>query len=99
VWPPTPPLSGSNYLPLPGEALKDKKAILNIQNEDNTCFLWSALAAKHPVHRRDQPHRVTHYQRYKAELNMEGIDYPVIITQLENIERQNEGLSVNVSTM
>ena len=34
------PLKGSNYLPLP-KKLKDKKAITNIKNDDNKCFMWS----------------------------------------------------------
>ena len=56
------PLAGSSYIPLP-QQLKDKKAILNIQNDDNKCFLWSVLAAKHPEHRSNNANRVTHYQR------------------------------------
>ena len=41
-------LKGSSYLPLP-KTLKDKKAIINIENKDNKCFMWSVLAALHPV--------------------------------------------------
>ena len=40
------PISGSTYLLLP-EQLASKKAIVNIQNEYNNCFLWSVLAALH----------------------------------------------------
>ena len=42
------PLKGSSYLPL-HKKLKDKKAIININNKDNKCFMWSVLAALHPV--------------------------------------------------
>ena len=42
------PLEGASYLPLP-KKIKDKKAVLNIQNKDQKCFLWSVLMAKHPV--------------------------------------------------
>lgn len=52
------PLRGSSYIETPHE-LSKKKAILNIQNQDEKCFLWSILAALYPV---DQnPERVNKY--------------------------------------
>ena len=38
------PLNGGSYMPLP-EKLKNKKAILNIQNRDNMCLRWAIRAA------------------------------------------------------
>ena len=55
---------------------KTKKAILNMQNEDEKCFLWSVLAALHPVNRKDHPHRVQHYKCYEHQLNVSGIEFP-----------------------
>ena len=63
------PLQGSSYVKLP-KGLEDKKAILNVQNEDEKCFLWSVLAALHPVRRKDNPHHVGHYKRFEQELNV-----------------------------
>ena len=37
------PVKGSSYIPLPSK-LKTKKAIINIKNSDNKCFMWSVLA-------------------------------------------------------
>ncbi len=34
------PLKGSSYIPLPRK-LKTKKAIINVKNNDNKCFMWS----------------------------------------------------------
>ena len=34
------PLSGSTYIKLPKELDHPMKALINIQNEDNKCFLW-----------------------------------------------------------
>jgi hypothetical protein len=34
------PVRGSSYIPLPNK-LKTKKAIINIKNSDNKCFMWS----------------------------------------------------------
>ena len=33
------PLRGETYIPLPKD-LADKKAIINMKNDDNRCFLW-----------------------------------------------------------
>ena len=41
------PVKGSSYIPLPSK-LKVKKAIINIKNSDNKCFMWSVLAGIHP---------------------------------------------------
>ena len=41
------PLNGGSYMPLP-EKLKNKKAILNIQNGDNRCLRWAIRAALFP---------------------------------------------------
>ncbi|KAK3711743.1 hypothetical protein QZH41_018479, partial [Actinostola sp. cb2023] len=90
------PVEGASYLPLPKKKIKNKKAVLNVQNEDLKCFLWSVLAAKHPIHWRDQPHRVNHYKPYESELNMAGIDFPVKIDQVKRFERQNPTISVSV---
>ncbi|GBO32083.1 hypothetical protein AVEN_95751-1 [Araneus ventricosus] len=42
------PLAPSSYIPLPSK-LAAKKAVINIKNTDQKCFIWSVLAALHPV--------------------------------------------------
>ena len=42
------PLEGRTHIKLP-KYIADKKAVLNINNRDDKCFLWSVLAALHPV--------------------------------------------------
>ena len=37
------PLNGRSYIPLP-KKIADRKACINIKNEDDNCFLWSLLA-------------------------------------------------------
>ena len=88
------PIKGSSYLPLPTQ-LKDKKAIINIKNSDNKCFLWSVIAALHPVHWKNHPYRVTHYQPYEHELNFDNIEFPVSLSKLPKFEKQNS-IAVNV---
>ena len=89
------PLQGSTYIKLP-KKLEDKKAILNIQNDDEKCFLWSVLAALHPVHLKGQPRRVHHYKSFEQELNVNGIPFPTKVSEITKFERQNQNISINV---
>ena len=34
------PLIGSTYIELPDELKNSRKGLINIQNDDNKCFLW-----------------------------------------------------------
>jgi hypothetical protein len=41
-------VTGSSYMDLPPK-LRFSRGLLNIQNEDNKCFLWFILVALHPL--------------------------------------------------
>ncbi|KAL4105173.1 hypothetical protein QTP88_020445 [Uroleucon formosanum] len=47
------PFKGSSYIPLP-KHIGDKKAIINVQNKDDKCFLRAILSALHPVEKNPQ---------------------------------------------
>ncbi len=61
------PLQASSFIDLPKE-IKLKKAVVNIQNKDNKCFLWSVLAHLHPP--QWKPERVEHYKKYENTLKL-----------------------------
>ena len=42
------PLKGSSYIPLP-KALANKKAIINVQNDDDRCLEWALKSAMYPA--------------------------------------------------
>ena len=44
------PTKGSSYIPLP-DWITNKKAIVNIENKDEKCFLWCILRYLHPRNR------------------------------------------------
>ena len=88
------PLRSFSYLPLPKE-LKAKQGCLNIQNNDEKCFLCSILALLHPVQRRNHQFSVSKCQEYERELNMSGIKYPVDIKDISKFEHQ-DNISVSV---
>ena len=73
-------------------------ACVNVQNEDdNKCLVWairSALDEKEIPH---TPQYVDHYiPNEHKDLNMAGITFPVHIDQFDKIEKQNEGLTLNL---
>ena len=98
------PLSGSTYLKTP-QGLIQKRAINNIKNKDNRCFLWSVLSAiiqpsefgynskRKKQFRKTNPHK---YAPFINRVQMGDISYPVKIGDLPKFERLNPQLSVNV---
>ena len=88
------PIKGSSYIDLPKE-LKNKKAIINMKNEDNKCFLWCVLRALNP--KDDKPERIDKDLKSKEHtLNMEGIAYPVDFKGINRFEKQNPDISISV---
>ena len=88
------PLRGNMWIPLPKE-LADKKAIINMKNKDNKCFMWSILRALNP--KNDNSERVDKELMEKEDtLNMKGIQYPVNLKDIDRFEKQNPEISITV---
>ena len=85
------PLKGLQYIDLPPK-VKNSKAVINIQNDDDKCFLWSILAHLYEANHNRQ--RIEHYIPYETELNMNGIVCRVAVKDVSQFEKQN--ISVNV---
>ena len=88
------PMRISSYLPLPKE-LKAKQRCLNIENNDEKCFLWSILASLHPLQYRNHLDRVSKYWENEDGLNMSRIQYLIDRKDISKSEHQNN-MSVNV---
>ena len=85
-------MRGGSYIPLP-EFITKKKSIINIQNKDNKCFLWSILRYLHPVQMNEV--RLTDLRDYENDLNFKGIDFPVKdITKFGNNNPNLPGINV-----
>ena len=71
-------------------------AILNIQNNDKYCFIWSILASLHPCGN-THPSRVNNYIKYFNELNFQSFDFTNGF-KYSDVHRFNEinNLSVNI---
>ena len=86
------PIEGSSYIESP-KKIRNTHSVINIQNEDNKCFLYSILAALHPV--KDNPQRVSNYESYIEELNTDGISMPMTLNKIRKFEKMNN-LTINV---
>ena len=67
------PIRGSSYIVFPAK-LADKKAIVNLKNEDNECFKWAVTRALNPVGKNAK--RITNELRKQAKLlNWIGLEF------------------------
>ena len=88
------PISAGSYIELP-PALKNKKAIINMKNQDDKCFMWSVLRALNPKDKNAE--RIDNDLKSKVDiLNMQGIKYPVGFRGIDRFESQNPEISITV---
>ena len=85
-------LNGTSYVKI---SLRSN-AILNVQNNDKYCFIWSILASLHPCEN-THPSRVNNYSPYFSELNFQSFDFTNGF-KCSDVHRFNElnNLSVNI---
>ena len=82
------PLSGSTYIKLPIE-LQHKKGLINIQNDDNTCFKWCHARHLNLVDKNLQRIRKEDKEISKKP-NYQGFDFPVSKNDYGKIEILNK---------
>ena len=88
------PLNAGSYIEL-AAYLKNKKAIINMKNQDDKCFLWCVLRALNP--KNNHPERVDKDLISKQDtLNMKGIKYPVSLRDIDRFESLNPNISITV---
>ena len=88
------PIKGSSYISLP-DWISNKKAIINIKNKDDKCFLWCVLRYLYPRDR-DQE-RLKDLKKYEFSLNTKGISFPMKKKDISKFEKLNPELpGINV---
>ena len=86
------PLRGATYIPLP-KVLANKKAIINVQNDHNKCFMWSVLSSLQPVD--EHSYCISKYKKWENEFDEElnEIEYPVKLSDVPKFVTR-----INIST-
>ena len=88
------PMRGSSYIPLPDWIMR-KKAIVNIRNKDDKCFLWCVLRYLHPSDKND--FRLTDLKQKENSLKTKGIKFPVRVKDISKFEKLNPDIpGINV---
>ena len=87
-------MRGGTYIPLPNFIMR-KKAIINMENKDDKCFLWSIL---HYLHSREKHStRINDLKKYENDLNFNEINFPVKVKDIQKFENNNPDLpGINV---
>ena len=81
------PINAGSYIELP-PVLKNKKAIINMKNQDDKCFMWCVLRALNLKNKDNE--RIDNDLKSKVDiLNMKGIQYPVSFRDIDRFESQN----------
>ena len=88
------PLRGSTFFPLP-KKIATKKAVINMKNNDDQCFKWSVVRARHPVDKSAE--RVTKELKDQSEkFDWSGLKFPMKLNQIAIFEKNNPEISINV---
>ena len=88
------PLTGSTYTELPNELKHSRKGLINIQNDDNKCFLW--CHDRNPNFIDKNPQGITKEDKeFICKLKYEDINFPVSKKDYRKIETQNK-VCINV---
>ena len=80
------PNKGTSYISLP-DWIKNKKAIINIKNKDDKCFLWCILRYLHPKER--DAEWIGDLKKYEYSLNTKGINFPMKVNNISQFEKLN----------
>ena len=88
------PLNAGSYIDLPA-FLKNKKAIINMKNLDEKCFMWCVLRALNPKNR-DAERIDKDLISKQNTINMKGIRYPVSFRDIDRFESLNPTISITV---
>ena len=80
------PTKGSSYIDLP-EWIKNKRAIINIKNRDDKCFLWSILRYLYP--KENDAQYLKDLRKYEFSLNTKGLTFPLKLKDITKFEKLN----------
>ena len=83
------PMRVGSYIPIP-KIIHNRKACINVKNEDEQCFKWAVLAGLNKDKKLAHPERLKHYKPQENNPNFDGIKFPVKPKDVSKFERQND---------
>ena len=83
------------YVALP-KKISDTKACINIKNTDQKCFEW--CLKYHLGDKKANSERVTVLSKIENTFNMEGINFPTPMSDINTFEKNNQNINVSVFT-
>ena len=87
------PLRGRSWIPL-SKQLSNKKAIINIKNDDNQCFKWCVTRALFPAEQHAE--RIDKNLRENSKrIDWNGLKFPIELKQISHFENLNQNISIN----
>ena len=85
---------GGSYLPLL-EFIRNKKAVINPQNEDNDCFKWAVISSLHNSEIKSNPNVIFNSTKFEANYDWFNLSFPSTLKEIKNF-RLNNRILVNV---
>ena len=82
------PLRGSGHSKLP-PFIANKKAVINMKNEDDQCFKWAVTRALNPV-KKDSDRITKELKNQAEEYDWSGITFPVKVDDIHIWEKNND---------
>ena len=84
----------TNELP---EILKNKKAIINVKNSDEKCFLYAVCVKLFPVTERYKRQSPNSYIKHFKKFNLKNIKFPMDLRHIDKFELQNSHLNFKIN--
>ena len=82
-----------SYVPLP-DYIANRKAVINLQNDDSECFKWAIIAADRWTDIGSHPERISNLRKFGNNYDWSGFEFPVSLKQIGKFEINND-ISVN----
>ena len=90
------PPRGGKYFPIPAW-IKNKEAVINIENDDDLCFIYCVIAALMYIDKRVDRHLQDprKYKNHFHEVDYEHISMPISLDDVRKFEKRNQ-LAINI---
>lgn len=90
------PFRGGSYIKLP-KWVQNKKAVINIRNKDEFCFLYCLAYALYGSNIKKNKQIASKYQKYFKNFNIGNLMFPLEITQIDSFLKINKHLDLSIN--